>query len=396
MDFLQTNISRTQLPKRVTSVLGAVLMMAMHMPDQAAERALQPRVALIGFAGPLADPMVGSARLGAELAIEEANRYGSKVVSKQSPLRFELLLQDDKSNPYLAGYIARYFIHAKVVGVLGHWNSGPAMAAAPAYEKAGIAQINITPTSRTLSRQGFRSYFRVVGSTDDTAGYLAESAIGALGTKRVAVIHNNTPFSIALAASFSRELSARAIPVMRLNAISAHTSDFNAPLKAAIDSGADLIFFSAITGQLQPFLDSALRMGVTTRILLTGGATSQKPGNAGRVYALEPGVPPDHCVQQRSFWQRYTARYGTNPTAFSGDAYDAAGLLIQAARKADAGDAAQVADVMHHMRYQGLGGEIRFDPDGNMRHPIYTLYQSTVRGWQSMQLMSKDSGSLRC
>lgn len=385
--------------RRMRGMICVAAMLAAAFPCARAQGDGGPqssRLAPIGFAGPLADPLVTSARLGAQLAIEEANSRPVSSIHGLPPLRFELLAQDDKGNPNLAGYAARYFAASKAIGVLGHWNSGPALAAAPTYEEAGIAQLNITPTSSELSRQGFHSYFRLLGGTDDTAAYLAQSAASVLEAKRVAVIYNDTPFSVALAGALARNLAGRAIHVRKLDAVSAKTSDFNAPLKAAIDSGADLIFFSAITSQLQPFIENARRMNVRARILLTGGAITRQLDDSGRVYSLEPNVPDGHCPQQHNFRQRYVARYGSQPTLFSRDAYDAAGLLVQAARQVDSTDPAQVAGALHVSRYQGLGGEIRFDQQGNNAHPVYTLYRAGPAGWQPVQVLSADPGAQRC
>lgn len=383
---------------RGISCLAAMLVVAGWAQAQAGDPDMPAaRTAAIGFAGPLADSMVRSARFGAQLAIDEANRRPPAAQHGQPPLRFALLPQDDKSNPNLAGYVvARYFVNSKVIGVLGHWNSGPAIAAGPVYDEAGIAQVNITPTSHRIGQQGFHSFFRVLGSTDDTARYLAESATAVLGARRVAVIHNDTPFSITLAEAFTRELSARAVPVLRLDAVSAKTSDFNAPLKAAIGSGADLIFFSAITQQLPPFLDSARRMKVGAKILLTGGAISEQIDDSGQVYALEPNVPLDRCPRQKSFQQRYIARYGTPPTIFSRDAYDAAGMLIQAARQVDSNEPAQVAEALRAIRYQGLGGEIRFDRNGGNANPVYTLYRSAPQAWQPLRVLPAEQNPSAC
>ncbi|OWY27602.1 branched-chain amino acid ABC transporter substrate-binding protein [Herbaspirillum robiniae] len=373
-------------------LLAACLLPSWHA---AAQDDARTRIALIGFAGPLSDQMVQSAQQGALLAIEEANRRPQP--GKQGPpLHFELLSQDDKSNSNLAGYVARYFVTSRVIGVLGHWNTGPAIAAAPVYDAAGVAQVSFTATGSQLTRKGYRNVFRVVGSTDDTAAYLAESADKIMDSKRVAIIHNDTAFSAALTAAFVRELSARAIPVVSMQAVSGKTSDFNAQLRAAVDSGADLILLSAITGQLQPFVNTAKRMNVSTRILLTGGATNQKLDDAGQVYAIEPNLPQQRCSHQKGFEQRYLARFERAPTTFSRYAFDAANLLIQAARQADSERAPEVSAELRELRYAGLSGDIAFDKDGNNSHPAYTLYRSSPQGWQPLRVLSSEQGVPRC
>lgn len=84
---------------------------------------------LIGFAGPLTglSGASGVAMLkGAELAIEDINRQGIQINGER--LVFSLQTQNDKSSPWIGVNAAQYFVKTGVVGVVGLFNSGVAIA----------------------------------------------------------------------------------------------------------------------------------------------------------------------------------------------------------------------------------------------------------------------------
>lgn len=384
---------------RLAHLCGLAALCLLHVPAQAADAA-SPRVGVIGFAAPLANPMAQSALQGAQLAVDEANLHPASSRKGLAPISFQLLAQDDKDNPNTAGFVARYFTQANAIGVVGHWTSAVIMAAAGDYERADTALLNFNATSGLITRQGNKTAFRILGSTDNTAVYLAQAALSPLQGKRVAIIHNNTPFSRTLADSFAARLTQNPDPdapkVVRQDTVSARTSDFNAALRAAANSGADVIFFAAISEQLPPFVDAARRLHLRARLLLTGGAVNQAMDHDGLIYDLEPDLPPPNCARQRNFLQAYAKRFNQAPTSFARHAYDATSVLIQAARQSDSTTPADVLSALRLIRHSGLHGEIAFDAAGNVAAPGYTLYRSSAQGWQQLRTFPQQTAPTRC
>lgn len=372
---------------RALALLGALLPCAAVPATAAAERVVR-----IGFAGRMGDALAQSALQGAEMAAEEANRARTK---SGNTIRFELLPQDDHGSANMAAHVAAYFVKSRVSGVIGHWSSDAALAAADIYEQAGIAQINFTSTSGELTRRGYRTMFRVVGSTSDAAASLADAAVDVLQGQRIAVIGNDSSSSKALTEAFVARLSARSRKVHRGVTVGATTSDFNAALKSAVDAQADVIFFSAYVGQVPAFLATVKRLGVKANILLNTGATNVDASAAGSgdIYAIEADIANDKCPAWNAFHQRFQAKYGRPPSTYSRAAYNATGALIQAIRDADPGapgDPARIPAALHAVRHTGLSGEIAFDKDGNRVAPSYTLYRAQGMDWQAVRLFPAD------
>lgn len=354
------------------------------------------RTAKIGFASRMTDVLAQSAWQGAGIAVDDANQQRPKGAEA---IRFELLMQDDHGNPNLGPHVAAYFVKSRVSGVVGHWSSDVALAVADIYEQAGIAQVNFTSSTSALTSRGYKTAFRVVGSTTDGAMSLADAAVDVLQGQRIMVIGNDSMSSKAVTNAFVERLAARSKKALPIALVGMTTSDFNAVLKSAIDEQADVIFFSAYVAQAPAFLAAVKRLNIKARILLSPGATNQNIAaqDNGAFYALEAEVPQEQCPAWKSFTQKFQAKYGRAPTTYSRYAYNATGALILAIREANSVDPAQVALSLHNIRYAGLGGDIVFDKAGNRVNPPYTLYHLEGGSWKPVRIFSSDkSATARC
>lgn len=357
-------------------IAGGLLLMACFTAC-----AQDARVARLGYAARLSDPLAQSAQQGVELAVEDAN---AQSLRSRDNWRFELLAQDDRSNANFAVNVARYFIKAGVAGVIGHWSSDSALAVAPLYEQANIPQINFTSTNSQLTAQGYTQIFRMVGGSDDVAATMADVALSSLQSKNLVVIGNASSYSRALSKAFLAQVVERSGLVVSSLFVSRNTADFNAVLKSAIEQNADLIVFSAQFTQAHNFLKSARRLGVKTRILMVGGASNVdfSAEDNGGLYVLEYDVPQENCARWKNFEQRFHARFGAPPSTYARYTYDAATMLAQAVRLTNSTDGQSIAAALRKMHFVGLGGDIEFDAAGKLLKPTYTLYHAQQAQWR--------------
>lgn len=337
----------------------------------------------IGFAGPLSNPVLQSARDGALLAIEERN--AAARANPRAP-QFSLLEQDERSEPHLAQYSAQYFVRNGVIAVLGHWSADVALAVASIYEKQDIAQLMFTASSSVFTEKGYSSAFRLLGSSDRTASFLVESALVTLGARRIAVVANNSAFGQALANAFVVQISTRreAAQLVYQATVSSKTSDFHTVLQALEASRPDLVLFSANTLQVGPFVTALGRTGLASALLLTGGSVNQKPSlppdSRMTLYSLEPDADLRDCPSWKSFAKRFEQRFERAPSSFSRYAYNAANVLMTAAAQAGGGGP-RLLQVLHENSIKGLSGPIAFDQQGNAKNGFYTLYRNETAGW---------------
>src|SRR5690349_19933787 len=165
------------------------------VPKTEAPQAEQAATVRIGSASPLTGPQahIGiDIRNGAQLAIEDANAAGVEVGGQT--VKFEMVAEDDEANPTKATTVAQKLVDAKVVGVVGHFNSGASIPASKIYSDAGIPQISPSSTNPKYTQQGFKTTFRVVAHDDQQGPTLGHFAIDNLKVKSVAVIDDSTAY----------------------------------------------------------------------------------------------------------------------------------------------------------------------------------------------------------
>ncbi|VEA66035.1 Leucine-, isoleucine-, valine-, threonine-, and alanine-binding protein precursor [Serratia plymuthica] len=348
---------------------------------------------LIGLAGPLTGP---SARIGkdlengAQLAIADAN--AQKPTLNGKPVTFKLVSEDDQSDPRTAVAVAQRLVDEGVAGVVGHWNTGTSIPAARIYHDAGIAQVAPVATGHAYTQQGFDTSFRVMGHDDDGGNYAGEYAVKVLKAKRIAVIDDRTAFGQGLADEFIKSLAAQGIQPVAREYVDDKTVDFSAVLTTVRSKNADLIFFGGVDSQAAPLARRIKQLGMNTQLMGAGGFVSQtfltlaqKEGEG--VVALEPGLPLEQMPGGKAFEQAYRDRYKTHIELHAPFAYDATRVLIAAIEQAGSANPADYLPKLRAIHYQGVTGNIAFDPQGNLQQPSFTLYKVVDGKWQPQSVL---------
>lgn len=348
---------------------------------------------LIGLAGPLTGP---SARIGkdlengAQLAIADAN--AQKPTLNGKPVTFKLLSEDDQSDPRTAVAVAQRLVDEGVAGVVGHWNTGTSIPAARIYHDAGIAQVAPVATGHAYTQQGFDTSFRVMGHDDDGGNYAGEYAVKVLKAKRIAVIDDRTAFGQGLADEFIKSLAAQGIQPVAREYVDDKTVDFSAVLTTVRSKNADLIFFGGVDSQAAPLARRIKQLGMSAPLMGAGGFVSQtfltlaqKEGEG--VVALEPGLPLEQMPGGKAFEQAYRDRYKTHIELHAPFAYDATRVLIAAIEQAGSANPADYLPTLRAIHYQGVTGNIAFDPQGNLQQPSFTLYKVVDGKWQPQSVL---------
>src|SRR3954470_12664498 len=136
-------------------------------PKAEGPKPIEAATVKIGTASPLTGPQahIGiDIRNGVQLGVDDVNAAGVEIGGRK--VKFELLAEDDEANPTKAATVAQKLVDAKVVAVVGHFNSGASIPASKIYSDAGIPQISPGSTNPKYTQQGFKTTFRVVAHDD--------------------------------------------------------------------------------------------------------------------------------------------------------------------------------------------------------------------------------------
>ena len=153
----------------------------------------QDLVVKIGHVGPTSGTAAHLGKdneMGARMAIDELNAKGVTIGGKKA--KFELLAEDDASDPKQGTAAAQKLVDSRVNGVIGHLNSGTTIPASKLYSDAGIPQISPSATNPKYTRNGYKTAFRVVADDVHLGGTLGKYAVQQLKGKSIAVIDDRT------------------------------------------------------------------------------------------------------------------------------------------------------------------------------------------------------------
>jgi len=373
------------------TVLSLIIMATMptvRAQDQA------PASVKIGTASPLSGPGAHQGKdieNGARMAIDDLNAKGIAIGGKK--VKWVLQPEDDASDPKTGAAVAQKLVDARVAGVVGHLNSGTTVPASKIYHDAGIPQISPAATTPQYTAQGFKTAFRVVASDKLVGKTLANYAVTTLRAKKIAVIDDRTAFGQGLADEFNRSVrSGKAAKIVSRQFTNDKASDFTAILTQIRGQDPDVIFYGGMDAVAGPMLKQMKALGLRAKLVSGDGICSEKlPQLAGDalgddkvICVVAGGVTGAEEATFNAFVERYRQRYKMPLQTYAPYAYDSVMVLATAMQQARSSDPAKYLPFLAKAQYQGITGNIAFDPKGDLKNAALTMY--TYRNGKKVKL----------
>ncbi len=345
--------------------------------------AQQEEIVKIGHVGPLTGP---SAHLGkdmengARMAIEELNTKGIMLDGKKA--KFELLGEDDASDPKQGTAVAQKLVDAHVNGVIGHLNSGTTIPASKIYYDAGIPQISPASTNPKYTQQGFNSVFRVVANDGQLGGTLGKYAATTLKAKNVAVIDDRTAYGQGVASEFAKGAKAAGVNIVATQFTNDKATDFNAILTSIKGKNPDVIFFGGMDAVGGPMLRQMKQLGIKAKFMGGDGLCTTDLGklagdgliNDQVICAEAGGVEDSGKKKMDTFKAAYLKKYRTDIKLYAAYSYDAVMTMADAMQKAKSADPKKYLPELAKIQHDGVTGHIAFDPKGDIKDGTLTIY----------------------
>jgi branched-chain amino acid transport system substrate-binding protein len=336
----------------------------------------------IGHAGPLTG---GIAHLGkdnengARLAIDEANEAKLTIDGKQ--VKFSLVAEDDQADPKVGTTVAQKMVDAKVVGVVGHLNSGVTIPASAIYNQAGIPMITGSATNPKLTEQGYKNVFRVVARDDQQGPAVANYLAANNKPQTVAVIDDATAYGEGIANEVEKTLKAAKINVLPREKGTDKTTDWKAILTKLRGRNPDAVFYGGMDATGGPLLKQGRELGIKAVFSFGDGACTDKmkelAGDAADgLICSQAGIPPQ--AASKKFLDAYKKKFNTDPILYSPFTYDAANLMIEAMKKANSTDPKKYLPELQKLSFTGASGPISFDQKGDRKDAEITMF--TMKG----------------
>jgi branched-chain amino acid transport system substrate-binding protein len=321
------------------------------------------------------------------LAVKEANARNAV-----KGWNIEVQVLDDSSDPAKGKQAATAGFAARVVGP---YNSGVALQAAPVLAAKGVALVSPSNTLTSLTvgddpthpKRQWKSYFRMVGQDVGQAKFLAARA-KALGYRSVAVVSETKAVSKGLADEFATAFKRGGGQVLVQQVVPDNATTFTGFLAAAGPVKPDFVFFGGEYGVAAALRTAATAAGLSAPIM--GGDGMNDPaflaaaGAAAKgTYASTVGIPLARLTTGTAFLASYQAAgFTTRPSDYGPYAYDAANAVIDALAKALRGRSelpgglrSTVVRNLAQTNRSGVTGKVAFDAYGDARNPSFTFYK---------------------
>ncbi|NOZ27448.1 MAG: branched-chain amino acid ABC transporter substrate-binding protein [Chloroflexi bacterium] len=316
---------------------------------------------------------------GVRLAAEEINRSGGLL-----GYQIRVVALDDESDSDVAVQVAEQIRQAvqsgeRVLGVVGHYNSGQTLAAMEIYKDLPIVVITPTASELSLTQRGYRNFFRVNANDAVQARVDAAFLVEKLNARRVAVIHNDTEYGIGLRDLITQELKRLGADVVLTLQVAEGQSQYAKEVARVQEAAPDAIFYAGYEIEA-PYLRSALvRAGISVPMLASDGAflsatIDESDGTAEGMYVSAFAPSPALAVDE-DWIKAYQAVEYRNPDTYSINGYVAMTVLAEGARKAGKVDGPQIAAALREARIDTLIGPIRYEENGDLQDPKVFIFQ---------------------
>ncbi|RYL95513.1 branched-chain amino acid ABC transporter substrate-binding protein [Sporolactobacillus sp. THM7-7] len=179
---------------------------------------------------------------GAQLAIDD---YKKKFSDKGFDI--QLAPYDDQADPKKGVANAQLMgSDNKVLGVVGHYNSGVAIPSSEVYEKNNIALVSPAATAIDVTDRGLKTVNRVVARDDFQGPAGANYAVQTLKAKKIFVIQDKTAYGSGLAEQFRDQAKKLGAQIVGYEGITVGEKDFNGVISQAASKKPDLIYFGGL------------------------------------------------------------------------------------------------------------------------------------------------------
>ena len=335
----------------------------------------------IGFNAPLTGFAAAdgkSARLGAELAVEEINAKGG-INGK----RVELVIYDDQAKAVQAIPVAKKLIgqDGVKIAVSGSY-SGPTRAAARVFQEAGIPYISAYAVHPDITRAGpfvFRT--STMGKVQGRAGPKLIADI--MGKKRVSIVTMNNDFGKSLSEGFKSVAADFGITVLNEYEYSLKDRQFG-PIVASIKAdNPEAIYAGGYYFTAGPLVSQLRVAGVTAPVIgqegYDGDTFIKIAKEAAEGVLITTTLDRDSKVPViRRFIEAFERKAGFGADMVSASTHTAINVAVAAMRKAGTDDPKAIRDTIAATRnFTAATGTIGFNALGEVYKPVQV---QVVRG----------------
>lgn len=291
---------------------------------------------------------------------------------------------DDEADPDVAAEVAGQIeadlaAGKKVVGVIGHYNSGETSVAMQVYKDLPFVVVTATASDVAITQRGYRNFFRVNATDAAQAPVAARFLVEELGAGRIILVHADNDYGRGLRDQMTRALDALGRPAVLTLEIQEAAPSYASAVRQIVDAAPDAVFLAGYETEGYVLLPELREAGLQAPFMCSDGclpyAFIDESGPAAEG-AYVSGITPDAtAVSDVKWWQSYQAVENRNPGTYSTAGYSAMDVLTEAIRQAGSFESGKIVEAMHRLRYRTLVGEISYDLHGDLEKQNIYIFQ---------------------
>jgi branched-chain amino acid transport system substrate-binding protein len=333
---------------------------------------------LSGFQANGGQTVLGGARLAADEANKSGGLLGYKIV---------VVGKDDESTDDVAVAVAKDVaadIQAgkRVLGVVGHYNSGQTLAAMEIYKDLPIVIITPTSSEATLTQKGYKNFFRVNANDSAQASVDAAFLVNKLMAKKVAIVHNDDPYGIGLGKALADQLGKLGAQAVLNLQVQVGQSKYITEVQEIKTAAPDAVFYAGYEVETPYLRKQLVDAGVQSPFMASDGAflsptIDEAEGTAEGIYLSN--FAPEPRVAMQAQWSQWLKAYQDveyrDPDTYSINGYSAMKVLLEGAKKAGTLEGPKVADAIRSLDITTPIGKVAYDPNGDLKEQRIFIFQ---------------------
>jgi len=330
----------------------------------------------MGVAGPVTGP---NASFGAQLtqgvgqAAEDFNKSGGILGQKIS-----VETGDDVSDPKQGVSVANKFVGDGVKFVVGHFNSGVTIPASEVYADNGVLFITPSATNPKVTDRKLWDAFRTCGRDDQQGKLWADLALGKLKDKKIAILHDKTPYGQGLADAAKGFMNAGGKKEVLYEGVNPGEKDYSAVVSKIKASGADYLMWGGLHTEGGLIVRQMRDQGMNTVMISGDGITDDEfaqiggPGVEGTLMSFGP--EPRNNPNAKDVIAEFKAK-NYDPQGYTLYSYAAMQIFKEAAEATKSLDPKKMAAYMHEGKpFHTVLGDIAYDKKGDRTNVDYVWY----------------------
>lgn len=330
------------------------------------------------------------------LGIRYANQVAPTVDINGTTYNIKLVEVDNQSDKTAAVTAAQSLISSGVVGVIGSYGSGVAIAAGQTFADAAVPAIGCSCTNPQVTL-GNDFYFRTCFLDPFQGTVMASYAIDQGYQTAALISQNGDDYSTGLAAFFKQAFEGMGGTIVADETYQTNESDFNAILTSVKTANPDCVFIPSSIATATLILPQAKANGITAQIIASDTWENESiikaAGDAAEGVAFSTffdendeanPIAKEFVTGFKEYLnsdpQNLTLNGGTDGVAaVSALGYDAYMAMYNALQALDGTEgeltSVSIRDALVNVAFDGVTGSISFDENGDANKNIAYIKQ---------------------